>query len=362
METWLTPSGQGARFLQPARIMRSTESEAFQPLIPAASWPGLLKLAETFPISVHTVCFECRLSEHDHRTDFAFLLVPGPEIAPFVDRLRQFDEADPAWARFSSFLSDWGTAGSPWSWQVPFVCVAFDRTEQGMDLVAPCLSLCIDEDFFAKRLGLVGSQPPNISRLLQLAADCYARLADAPLPEAARARLARWLTADESVEAKHLSVMLSRANAPLKLDVRVNVERLAPFLEGGGWPAPVMPIARRLREFVPWECHVQLNLVVYPDSASVLEVELFAGDNELAPEARYAVLDRLVAARLATREKADVLRQAWLHPTSQDEEGWVVARSWYVKLRFAGDEPTEAKAYLGLMPRLLRQPFHAARR
>ena len=55
-----------------------------------------------------------------------------------------------------------------------------------------------------------------------------------------------------------------------------------------------------------------------------------------------------------------MLREAWLRPLGSDEEGLVVARSWYLKLRLAGAAASDAKAYLALMPRLSRQPGLAA--
>jgi len=65
---------------------------------------------------------------------------------------------------------------------------------------------------------------------------------------------------------------------------------------------------------------------------------------------RKRFLETLVAKGLCSRGKADVLWRLLEDPIG-DAEGQAVARGWYVKVRFIDDSPSEAKAYVGLMPR-----------
>jgi hypothetical protein len=94
--------------------------------------------------------------------------------------------------------------------------------------------------------------------------------------------------------------------------------------------------------------------VLHPNLSGPLEVELFSGASDATQADRFEFLDNLVAAGLAERAKVEVLRNAGLEPACEDELGQVVARAWYVKLRFGDLDTCDAKAYFGLMPRLLR--------
>jgi hypothetical protein len=114
-----------------------------------------------------------------------------------------------------------------------------------------------------------------------------------------------------------------------------------------------------IRTVMPWRGHVQLNLVLHPALGSSLEVELLTGRGEAGDVERAAVLDRLVATGHCDPAKAEALRDAWARPVSE-AGGTIVARSWYVKVRFDGGRVAEAKAYLGLMPRMLWSPRAAA--
>ena len=102
---------------------------------------------------------------------------------------------------------------------------------------------------------------------------------------------------------------------------------------------------------MPWPGDLQLNLVLHPAPGASLEVELLTGRGDAGRDDRLALLDRLVAAGVCDAAKAAALRDAWLDPVSRGRDGAIVARSWYVKIRFEGDRIAEAKAYLGLMPR-----------
>jgi hypothetical protein len=103
---------------------------------------------------------------------------------------------------------------------------------------------------------------------------------------------------------------------------------------------------------MPWSGNLQLNLVLHPELRPSLEVELLAGRGEVSTHDRLAVLQRLVDAGHCDPAKAETLRDAWLHPVIRDQ-GVIVARSWYLKVRFDEDRIAEAKGYLGLMPRVL---------
>jgi hypothetical protein len=223
-----------------------------------------------------------------------------------------------------------------------------------MRLSAPAISLCVDRDFFARRLGLPTPPPPPPAELAALATACHTHLRGEQLPASCRDLLEATLAID-GVTARHISLMVSRTPATFKLDVRLPVDRVAALLRAIRWPGDARRAMQRIRTMMPWPGHLQLNLVLHPAPGASLEVELLTDRGEARREDRLALLDRLVDAGLCDAAKAAALRDAWLDPVSVGRDGTIVARSWYIKVRFEGDRIAEAKAYLGLMPRMLRR-------
>jgi hypothetical protein len=225
--------------------------------------------------------------------------------------------------------------------------VAFDAGAEP----APNLSLCIDRGFFARQIGLPAPAPAPASEVVALVDACAVTLQGAPLAADAAARITACL-ASEDVIARHVSFMAARAPRAIKLDVRVPVTGVADLLRRLAWPADAERVAARVRALMPWRGHVQLNLVIHPALGATLEVELLTARDEVSLADRLAVLDRLVDAGACAADKACVLRDAWCHPVSRDADGTIIARSWYLKVKLAGDDIALAKAYLALMPRV----------
>jgi hypothetical protein len=215
--------------------------------------------------------------------------------------------------------------------------------------------LCIDPDFFGKRLGVVTEPRSNDdSDLVDRISDyCEVLTGELPTPAAAE-YLARCLSAEPSVRPKHVSFMVPRPGAPTKLDVALPVGQLAGFLDRMAWPEPPAALERAVRELVPWDGDIQLNMIADPGATGILEVEVFAGASARVANERAPFLDRLVRAQLASPAKAKVLLQAWERPITSAVDGRCLARSWYVKVRFSRGGPRDAKVYLGLMPRPAR--------
>lgn len=307
-------------------------------------------------VPVDTVCYECRLTPGDVRVDVAVGLVAmrPAGVGDVLGRLGRRHVADAAWERCLAFLADWSAPSSRFALPVPFVCVAFDQPGDPTALPAPAVSLCVDRDFFARQLGLPTPPPPPAAELVAVAAACHDHLRGEPLPASCRGLIEATLAVD-GVAARHISLMVSRTPATFKLDVRLPADRVAPLLRAIGWPGDVRHAVDGVRAVMPWPGHLQLNLVLHPALGASLEVELLTGRGEARREDRLALLDRLVAARVCDAAKAAALRDAWLDPVSTGRDGTVVARSWYVKVRFEGDRIAEGKAYLGLMPRMPRR-------
>lgn len=347
----------------PAQILRSVDHGRIAALVNDDARGRILAVMDELSVPVQTVCYECRLRGGDPRVDVAVCLFAMRRVgaADALGRLGQRRLGDAAWQRCLEFLAGWSSPASPLAPQIPFVCVAFDLPGDPAALPAPGLSLCVDPDFFAHELGLPAPASGPVPEVVRLAEACHDQLRGEPLPAPCRRLLERCLSGDDGVTARHVSLMVSRSPATFKLDVRIPVDGVASLLGRIGWPGAIPRVVAGIRRLMPGQGHVQLNLVLHPALGSSLEVELLTGRGQASTADRLALLRSLVDAGHCDPDKAAALRDAWARPVSRDGTGLIVARSWYVKARFDGDGIAEAKAYLGLMPRVLSRARPALR-
>ena len=155
--------------------------------------------------------------------------------------------------------------------RVPFVWAAFDLDAATSELPVPCLGLCVDADFFARRFG-AHLPAPDPAHVLALADDSFQRLLGTPLPPILRDRVAACLFTKQVVP-KHFSFMLGRSPATFKLDVQLPVDQVADLLRGVGWAGFPERIQERIRGLMTWSGSIQLNLVLHPQVVGPLEVE-----------------------------------------------------------------------------------------
>jgi hypothetical protein len=348
LEDW-THMSTAPIFHHAPNILKRLPSLGLDPLLPRARAEQIVELADQFPALTQTVSFECRLEEGKDQVDFALSLLPYINISALMQRLRHRFDADAAWGRVGDFLQEWSGAGAL-TWQVPFVCVAFDLPVDRRTLPVPCLSLCIDPNFFIKRLQLPPLAALSVDELDGVVQSCHRRLTGLELTARARDLFRIILTADDTVEPRHVSFMLSRAGAPAKLDLQLRADRLSSFLARVGRAEQAQTVDVLLRELVPDAELIQLNMLLDHRDSTCLEVEVFT-DVRSRPEQRLFFLEKLVAARLAMPAKARVLRDATVQPLITEELGQTFAKSWYIKLRCGQEAVVDAKAYLAVMPR-----------
>jgi hypothetical protein len=345
-------------FLPTGSILESIPNQDLAPLIRDTSRLQIERLIQDFGLPVQTACYECRLGANDDRVDLAACLFPdAPDGPSSYAAIRRKYADNPDWTRTLDLLEAWSTPGSPLRARIPFIWIAFDLDRELAQLPSPCIGLCVDAGFFERRLhagsardGDPAAEGPT-SADLELLADSFSRyFSGVALAPTTKALLHKCLRATGGVEPKHLSYMLGRPAAPFKLDVRLPLDRVGQYLHEIGWPAPALNVAKSIERLMPWSGHVQLNLVLQPRLSQPLEVEFMTLATEASTDSRSSLLNSLVAANLCSPEKAAVLLNLHERPVGY-VNGQPIARGWYVKVRFMDDVATEAKAYLGLMPR-----------
>jgi hypothetical protein len=310
----------------------------------------MVALAGRFPVPTHAVGFECRLSADDDRVDYNLAFFGGAGLTAELAVLRTRLGADGGWSRLIALLERW-SAGRDWlSAQVPFVCFAFDEDSEDLRwLPIPCVSFCVDAEFYARRLG-ARVTPVTLATVESVAELCADALNEAPLEEPVRERLKAVMSTDDGVEARHLSVMLARREPVMKLDVRLPRENVARFLSRA-YPAALVEAATAgIATLQPDSQDVQLNVALQSGGTPVVESEFLTGRADGSWVDRSRLLERLVEQGLACEAKAHALRQVLERPVIFVDAQHAVARSWYIKVRYFEDGYRDAKAYLGFMP------------
>ena len=326
-------------------LLRSEAASALAALVPAPRMSQLIDLADQFPLPVLMACCECRLDAEDARVDLALCVLPASDART---RAAIDVREAPDWHSSLEFLRRWSAFDHELTSAIPFVWVAFDLESEQSALPVPCLGLCVDPVLLPRRLGLALDGLDAACDPLTLAASTHRMLWGRPLPARTRELMIRALyNTNPLATARHFSYMSSRMPATFKLDVRLATAALEPFLARLGWPGPSARIGPRVRELAPEQSELQLNLVLEPELSQPLEVELLTDPTHATEANRNALLSRLVALGLCSRDKAAALSGVGRRRNPHDRAGI----SWYAKVRVQDDRPCSAKAYACITPR-----------
>lgn len=337
----------------PAELLDAAGPE-LRPLVAGRAMERVVAKARGLSLPAQVVCLECRLAEHDDRVDLALCLAPhAARLLPALEALARAHASNDLWRRCSELLLRWASRSEPALSAVPFLFAAFDLDGEAPALPAPCLTLCTDPGFFIRQAGLFAPARAPHTWPLELLDACWVSLGlGSPTLELCK-RFEACSSAVFGTEVRHLSLMLGRDPMVHKLDVTVPAPELGRFLRVNGWQGNVAAVSDQLRFVAPSSRRFQINYVIEPSGASSgLEVEFCStGSDESGVAARLALLARLGAMGLVSPAKAGALGRlssgGWLARVGAHR----IACNWYVKLRFEGDRPTAAKAYLGLIQR-----------
>jgi hypothetical protein len=330
---------------RPELVFRTSLVPELEVLLNRGARERIASLARAYPFPAQALCYECRLGA-DPRVDYALCLLPGFDEG-YQAELEELRVSSSAWRRCVEFLRAWQAPESGLLPRLPFVCLAFDEVDQSRR-ADPCISLCIDRSFFARRYGVELAEADPASEVLALVGECCQRLLGQPIPAAVEERLRRCIGG--AARAVHVSFMLSRSPPSIKLDVLLPRAKLAEYLSEIRYPFDPNAVAARIAEWMPWAGSLQLNLVLSGENGGALEVELLTRPGEADALDRYRVLELLEGAGLALPEKARALRHIWDEPLIASADGLRLGRNWYLKLRFVGLEPSDVKAYVAHMP------------
>jgi hypothetical protein len=331
----------------PQDVLDPRVTEDLNAFATAGEHARIRALSARFGVRTPAVGYECRLLRDDQRVDYNLALFADERLPQALAEASNATASE-AWLQATRLLTEWVRGGAAWCANVPFVCAAFDLEPNGSEaLPPPCVSLCVDSDFHARRLGL-RLPAPAVAAVTRVAA-ALAHHFDQPLHSEQAATIRLVLNAGQRVEARHLSLMAGRPDRSLKLDVRVWLASMGDLLAKLPWVRQPHAIAREVHELVGTGGAVQLNLPLLPQPSSPVEVELFTGRARPEIDERLRFIETLGLAGLISPEKAEALRHISERPQVHTGRRWI-GRSWYVKVRVHPDGRRDAKAYLGFVP------------
>lgn len=330
-------------------------------LLTPSALGAVTSLATAVPRVMSSFGFECRLHGDDDAVDIGFSIEPGNGGAAVLagavadDRITWATNRHDAWRRLQAFAVQWCVADSPTHMWVPFIFLEIDAAAAAASVPVPSVFVALDWPL----------QPRSDARpaetcapVFAVARDVLCRLHGAPLSSATTRRLRDCFEAlPPGGWISHVAAMLSRVPAAPRLSVDLRRASLRGYLEALGW--------------MHWSHDLEAILALLAEDQRSVQVDFDVGER-IGPKLGVllstlerpdvaSLLDRIVAAGWCTAAKRDAVLQ-WpgtvMAPSAVGAPSWMLQRYVsHVKVSYAPDGRCEAKAYLMVRPRPLRDPM-----
>jgi hypothetical protein len=252
------------------------------------------------------------------------------------------------------FLRRWSDPASVLHSQVPLLWFEFDAGVPGRVVRVPNVLVCIDPGFWDRRPAASAESVSRQTFEQVIDAALPSLLGKAPPEALRRSLLACHAALPEGGRIFHLSVMMVRRPAVVKLNVALPRERLVDYLRALDWPGDLGAVAALADRYCSRSESVTVDLGVGEPRVGRLGLEFFEDDTYRSDPRRQDLLDRLVADGLCTEAKRAALH-AWTGTSEARYEGqaWPcrLDRRLDLKIVYQHRCPSEAKAYLGYSPR-----------
>ena len=336
-------------------------------LVPPEAFFRAKVLTTQLPKAFSSYYFECRLADREPQVDFlACVTALDKGRENFVDQSER--EMSPhsflknsVWDHIMNFSRQWADVTSPLSEQIPLMWLEFDQIEAPLSEVPlPSFSFCIDPHYMYRHFSSrkVKSRDPHT--LCVITEQALQLLYDQALPSNGRELLFHCFEAlPAGGQIIHVSSMLGRHPACIKLYGVVPHEHLFPYLNRIGWPGAQAELTDILEGFctpatVDTDIYIDLTLgeTAMPRIGIAFAQQQIDNLSEKDPT-RQVLLEECVKNGLCTPEKRDAL-VTWpgCFRTCFPGERWPTRfHKWLdIKLVYQPDHPLEAKSYLGFMP------------
>jgi hypothetical protein len=326
---------------------------AGMPLVSDPAFERLACAAARLPDTCSGGFFECHLGHPARRVDVLVALRAAHD-RPWVGRSRGGFSPD----GIGAFYRAWADPASPLH-GVPLTLLEIDLDEEPPPRSSLNFHFCVDPSFPAHGWMPPPGAPAPLDQpaLAALVTEVLAVVSGAPPHPGILATLEQVRAAlPPGGRLLHVSVMLSRPGAPLKLNAVVPPEALVRWLEDSGYPGHAGEVAGALDRLAPWTRVAKVDLALGVGLGPRIGLEIAPLGEPRGDTQWSALLANLVAAGACTPAEANALLdwpgadEVTLHGTGWPARLW---RSLEIKLVFSRGVACDAlKAYLGFTPSL----------
>jgi hypothetical protein len=319
------------------------------------------------PKAASSYYWECRLAAGATQVDFLACVAAsdgGREVlagqgtgAGLSDVLLE----NPLWDQAHDFFRQWAEPTSMLHEAIPLIWLEFDQVDGLVpEVPLPSFSFCLDPLYADRRSWSQHISSLNMQERRKVAEKGLRLLFGCALPpQRRRALFACFDSLPVGGRIIHISAMIARQPAVVKVYGSVPKDQLLAYLTRIGWPGSIPELTNILTTFCTPEIvdnNMYIDLTIGEAVMPKLGVAFSQQQIENLPHrdpTRQILLERCVQTGLCTSEKREALL-AWpgSFRTMLRGETWPACfRKWLdVKIVYQPGRPLEAKGYLGFMP------------
>ena len=336
-------------------------------LVPSGTFVRAKEIVGQLPEAFSSYYFECRLTADTPQVDFlTCATTPDKGRENFVSyngtgsSLQGF-LGNAVWDPIIGFSKKWVDPTSILSEQIPLMWLEFDQVDSPLpEIPLPSFSFCIDPKYMYRHFTSRGVNNLDSPTFRAVTEQTLGILYGGSLPSANKQALFACFDAlPPGGQIIHLSSMLARQPAFVKVYGSVPKKHLIPYLDDIAWPGSGAELANILKAFctpntIDQNIYIDLTLgeTVMPRIGIAFaqqQIENLPGQDPT----RKALLDRCVKEGLCSPQKREALA-LWPGNFYAFFSGktWPIRfHKWLdIKLVYQPDHPLEAKGYLGFMP------------
>ena len=325
-------------------------------LISTCARSQIRELAAELPETTSSYYLECRLTPHLPHVD---LLACMKARNGGRERLQAWLTSATQMATSSlhgllAFCACWAQDSSPLHKQISHIWLEFDHKHNFARALSPNLLFCLVPRYFEKQGILPYAKCISARDYRRTLTAALTALLQQPMSSATWKQLcACFDQLPHGGQVIHVSAMLARTPAVLKLNLIVPKDQFLPYLQRLDWKGSFVALEALLLRYCSSVDHIKFQLAISEELLRTVELEFhFDDDTQDARELQQFVA-KVQAAHLCSAAQQYAL-VAWPGSFRQTfpQHAWPTRlHRWLdIKLIYQVHRPLAAKAYLGFMP------------
>lgn len=329
-------------------------------LISQAAFSPIQAIAAQLPDAMSSYLLECRLGANPSQVDLLACVssvAGGPEILAGRNATTGLSPVlleQPLWRRVRDFVSEWAEPGSSLYQQMPHIWLEFDIDPLPLPIPLPNLLLCLDAKYRRDPEYLTHDNLLNRQILQQVAQTMLAGLPDSALTLIMQKHLFTCFDRlPQGGHLVHLSAMLARQPAILKVNLSLPKRQLLAYLNNLGWTGASVELEMILATFYRASERVKFQLTLGTTIAPKVEFEFHFSTVRQDARRLQVLLGQLLAGGQCTSAQQIALA-GWsgVMPALFTGQTWSTRFVRWVDVKLIAQPglPLSAKGYLGFAP------------